>query len=518
VFTFPWFLSFCVGFLSLSQEILWVRILGFTYGGLPQAFSFVLACYLLGIAFGAAFGKRLCRISKNLYASAAAALIAAALCDACIPKTAKFALAPSDQLLGVQAVLIVLSAGLKSTLFPIVHHVGSIGAGPRLGRSISRIYFGNILGSALGPLLTGFIALDRLSVDDCFAISATACLTLAVICSIKGGNRRLLGLTAGAALAAALIVLPLPDRNAGVLAVLAIGDHPTHFIANRNGVIHTRRFPYGDAVFGGNMYDGVATTDVDRNRNRLDRVYILSLLHPNLQHVLVVGMSTGAWTRAIEGFPNVASIDVVEINPAYSALTRSYPELAPLLDDKRLHLHIDDGRRWLKRHPESRFDLIVQNTTYHYRANISNLVSREYLTEVKTHLSHGGILAANTTGSYDVLATGQTVFAHAYRYANFLYASDVPLAPDIVLLRNVQRPDGAPFALTPPLPDRGVAALLSRARLEPVESFLERAPVRGEIITDDNMLTEYRHGMQFLPPIVDSLIRRPYAGFGLDAP
>jgi hypothetical protein len=194
--SFPWSLSFCIGFLSLSQEILWVRILGFSYGGRPQAFSFVLACYLLGIAFGAAFGKRQCQKSNNLYAAAATTLIAAAILDALVPKMAPILLWPDTQLLGAQAALIAISAGLKSTLFPIVHQLGSTSVGRGVARSISRIYFANILGSALGPLVTGFIALDRWSVDDLFAVSAAACLVLGAVCAIKGSSRFLLGATA----------------------------------------------------------------------------------------------------------------------------------------------------------------------------------------------------------------------------------------------------------------------------------------------------------------------------------
>jgi hypothetical protein len=518
MFTFPWWLSFFIGFLSLSQEILWVRILGFAYGGLPQAFSFVLASYLLGIALGAAFGKRLCARSKNLYVAAATMLSAAALLDAFLPKTAPVLLMASTLLLGSQAALITISAGLKSTLFPIVHHIGSAAVGPRLARSVSRIYFGNILGSALGPLVTGFVALDRLSVDDCFAISAAACLVLAAACAVKGASRAGLGVTAAAALAAGAIVIPLPAHDSGALAAIIDRPDTTHFVANRNGVIYTAPEVGGDAVFGGNMYDGLATTNVDRNSNRLDRLYVLSLLHPNPQHVLIVGMSTGAWTRAIEGFPTVTTIDVVEINPAYVALTRSYPELAPLLEDKRLRLHIDDGRRWLKRHPDARFDLIVQNTTWHFRANISNLVSREYFSEVKTHLNAGGILTANTTGSYDILATGVAVFAHAYRYANFLYASDTPLSPILPRLQAVRRPDGSLFSLEPPYTKGSVVYWLSGAKLDPAEAFIARGPVSGEIITDDNMLTEYRHGAQFLGDFVDARIRRPLTEFRMSAP
>jgi hypothetical protein len=146
------------------------------------------------------------------------------------------------------------------------------------------------------------------------------------------------------------------------------------------------------------------------------------------------------------------------------------------------------------------------------------LVSREYFSEVKTHLNPGGILTANTTGSYDILATGDAVFAHAYRYANFLYASDRPLSPVLPRLQTVLRPDGAQFSLEVPYSKGGVVDRLSGAKLDPAGSFIARGPVSGEIITDDNMLTEYRHGMQFLPDIVDARVRRPFTEFGLNAP
>jgi hypothetical protein len=32
---FPWVLSLLIGFLSLSEEILWVRVAGFAYDTLP---------------------------------------------------------------------------------------------------------------------------------------------------------------------------------------------------------------------------------------------------------------------------------------------------------------------------------------------------------------------------------------------------------------------------------------------------------------------------------------------------
>jgi len=515
VFSFPWWLSFLIGFLSLSEEILWVRVAGFTYQTLPPAFSFVLVCYLAGIALGAIYGKRLCERSKNLYGAAAIVLSVSALGDMLNPWIIANLIDPGDSNLGVPAVAIALTAGLKSTLFPMVHHLGSMAQGPRVGRSVSRIYFGNIIGATLGPLVTGFVALDYLSVDQCFGIAAAICLLASFACVLKSARPKLVLLTLAAAMLASAIASSSLRPGAGSLGQLAAGgpQFMTHFIANRHGVIHTSRTGVGDIVFGGNVYDGVAAVNVDSNPNRLDRLYIMATLQPKLKSVLFVGLSAGAWVRAIEGFPGVERIDVVEINPAYVELIRAYPELAPLLNDPRIHIHIDDGRRWLRRNPDSRFDAIVQNTTYHWRANVGNLLSREYFLALQQHLNPGGIVVTNTTGSSDVLATAQAVFAYAYRYTNFLYASDHPLSPDLAGLSAVRRPEGGAFTFESSAAN-SVVVLLSNARLDPVREFLARHNFDAEIITDDNLLSEYRHGRRFGPKVLQSLL--PPAGTDFD--
>ena len=517
--SFPWWLSLAIGFLSLSEEILWVRIVGFAFESLPFAFAFVLACYLIGIALGAAFGKSLCARIKNLYAPAAIVLALAALADGLIPKLiSELPLTEETQRLAFFTIAIVTSAALKSILFPIAHHLGTLATGPEVGRRVSRIYFGNIVGATLGPLVTGFLALDYLNVDECFAIIAAACLLLALGCVLKAGRPQLIAAPLAAALALSTFVGKLALPGPGCLRVLAIGNVAlTHFVANRHGVVHTVRTEVGDFVFGGNVYDGIAAVDVDRNANRLDRLYLLALLGGSAKRVLAVGLSTGAWVRALEGFPGIEQIDVVEINPAYVQLIRAYADLAPLLDDRRLHIYIDDGRRWLKRHPEARFDLIVQNTSYYWRANMGNLLSREYFANVREHLNPGGIFTTNATGSFDVLATLNSVFPHAYRYASFAYASDRALQPDFELLQRVQRPDGTLFNIEG-ASARSVVGKLASARLEPATAFIARHNADAAVISDDNLLSEYRHGRRFGPRFLQTLEPPEPAEFTTDEP
>jgi spermidine synthase len=505
MFSFAWWLSLTVGFLSLSEEIVWVRVLGFAYQGQASAFAFVLTCYLVGIACGAAYGKRLCGRTNDLYGAAAMILAAAALDDVLTPFVIGHMISRDSGLL-IPAVAIVLTAGIKSTLFPIVHHLGSQAQGARIGRSVSKIYFGNILGATLGPLVTGFVALDHLSVDECFAVSAGICVLASFACVLKSTRRTLLKRALAAAAATAIIAMLTIRPGAGSLARLAAEgpDAMIFFSANRHGIVHTATALRGETIFGGNVYDGLVSVDADRNGNRLDRLYILGLVMPSPKHVLFVGLSGGAWLRALQGFPGVESVDVVEINPAYLDLIRVRPAVSALLSDSRVHIHIDDGRRWLTRHPEVKFDAIVQNTTFHWRANAGNVLSREYLSLCKDHLNPGGVTVINTTGSFDVAATVRAVFPYAYRYVNFVYASDHPLTLSLDRLWSIRRPDAALFSADGAARN-GVVARLTAAQLEPVDELLARDGVSAEIITDDNLISEYKHGLRFGPAILRAL-------------
>jgi len=53
--------SFFSGFLSLAQEIIWMRLISFAGMTVPQTFSYTLALFLMGIACGASIGKSICK-------------------------------------------------------------------------------------------------------------------------------------------------------------------------------------------------------------------------------------------------------------------------------------------------------------------------------------------------------------------------------------------------------------------------------------------------------------------------
>ncbi|HSI58731.1 MAG TPA: hypothetical protein VLA16_14325 [Ideonella sp.] len=498
--TLAWLLAFGSGFLSLSEEILWVRLFGFVHHGVPQAFSLVLALYLLGIALGAVWGKRLCERYSALPLVAAATLVLAGALDLALPwlLVQLAGQVPLLQLLGM-ALALIASSALKAVLFPVAHHLGSQVEDARLGRSLSRVYFMNIVGSTLGPLLTGFVLLDYLSLDDAYRWIGALCWLMAAGCLATGMRRRALALTAAAA--ASLLSLAPGQHRVIVAYASGAGDQPVKsVISNRHGVLHTLEGgDKGDVVYGGNVYDGRTNLDLAINSNRIDRAYLLAALHPNPRRLLVIGMSTGAWLRVLSAIPSVEQIDVVEINPGYLELIHGIAPLAAMLDDPRIKVHVDDGRRWLKRHADNRYDLIVMNTTFHWRAYTTNLLSQQFLSMASEHLLPGGIMAFNTTGSPDAVRTASAVFAHTYRWSNFVYASNSdfrnrlaePAAPARLAAMKI---DGR--VLLPAEQARygaAVQALLDQAFVD-LAAVARQTPRPLEVIDDDAMQTEFRYG------------------------
>ena len=502
-----------VGFLSLSQEILWIRLISFILKGVAQSFPLVLFCFLIGIGAGAALGKRFCERGFDLFLTSTVVLLVAAVIDVSLVLLLP-ALMTWPAGLVVVLVLVVLTAGLKSVIFPIAHHLGSQQSGARVGRSVSRVYFGNIVGSTLGPIITGYVLLDQLTVDQCLLLVGGATSVLALMCALRVPAR--FAATRSVAVAVVLIAvalwlgptamipsIALATQKVGVSQSITVDTGQeariTNVIQNRHGIIHTvstsPREP--DTVLGGNVYDGRLNANMTINYNGLDRGLVLLGMHAHPERVLLVGLSAGAWARVLTSSQAIKQMTVVEINPGYLEVIAKYPEVAPVLSDPRVKIVIDDGRRWLRSHKKEKFDLIVQNTTFSWRAYSANLLSREYMQLVRSHLRTGGIAAFNSTYSSDVLETARNVFPFVQRRDNFIYGSDNdfsrPTATAERSFRELQL-DSRPVFGEADFAPGGIVRSMVDEPFTPVDKQYDRLSPSPGVITDQNLLSEHAHG------------------------
>jgi spermidine synthase len=493
------------GFISLSYEIFLFRSASFASGSSSSAFALVLCAFLAGIAGGAYNAAQICnRLSPpDAMRQAVTGLIEANIVGAAfLPLMAHFAWAGTGF---VWMILLAtyLIARQWGALLPFLSHFG-IRPDDRAGMHTALLYSANIAGCAAGAVLTGFVLTNQLSLQQIAIVllaAGTLCSLLLIARFPVGPGVRL----RTAAIAVSVLVV-------GGIAVPRLSHHlfenlqnkalPNEDFAdvveNRSGIITVDR---DGTVFGNGMYDGRFNTDLKTDRNGIMRPYALSLFHPSPRDVLMIGLSSGSWAQVVANNPDVASLTIVEINPGYLQLIARQAATKSVLDNPKVVIIEDDGRRWLNRHPERRFDAIVSNTTWNFRANAANLLSTEFLALAKMHLNRGGIIFYNTTDSARVQRTACTVFPHGARFMNHMVASEAPIDWDVPRWRSVLENyaiDGKrQFDPNNPADRERLDALLTEygpggSQIEECPAVLSRTSGKA-LITDDNMGTEWRH-------------------------
>lgn len=489
--------SFFSGFLSLSLEIIWMRIISFAGMSVPQAFSYTLALFLIGIAIGANIGKRLCKISKKInLESIGYIFLAASIIDLLLITLAFFA-AKNSAFILVSGFCIFVCAAVRGIVFPLIHHIGTQQV--KTGSQISNVYFSNVFGSSIAPLLISFIALDYLNTQQVYILVCILTLIISTLCFTQNKVKIIVGILP----AISLSLLFIPEKFFYELSKNSYQNnvYPTRIIENKYGFIQVYQGEKDQIIFGANVYDGKLNTDIFHNSNGIDRAYLLPALKPEATDILVIGLSTGSWVKVLSMMPNIKKITVIEINPAYIELIKTDPIVSDILKDKRIEIVFDDGRKWIKKNTDEKFDIILMNTTWYWRAYASNLLSQNFLNIVKPHMKPDTILFYNTTQSADAYYTASKVFPYVYKYKFMVLNSMQPITLEnhnniqnnlCKLVRHSTQ--------TPIFKSQKECSLASDIILEtpliPYKKidFYQFSSHKPELITDDNMITEYKYG------------------------
>jgi spermidine synthase len=273
-------------------------------------------------------------------------------------------------------------------------------------------------------------------------------------------------------------------------------------VENRNGVI---AITADREVFGGGVYDGAYNVNPMDDVNQVVRAYALSAFSPSPKRMLVIGIASASWAQVLANHPQVESLDAIDINPGYLQLIPKYAVVDSFLKNPKVHVYVDDARRWILAHPEVRYDAIIANTTFNWRDHSSVLLSVEFLQLMKSHLNPGGVYYFNTTSANEPVATALRVYPYGLRVMNFLAVSDSPINVDkerwLAVLRRYRIDDKIVFDAADPACQKILSVYMMLADtvnapprligMESTESLRMRTQ-RSLIITDDNMGLEWR--------------------------
>lgn len=469
------------GFINLSLEILWFRLLSTMLKATAFTFGTLLGVYLGGLALGTLAGIGLVGRSRNpartfllleaavgAYALASLALLVGAVdrVPALAPLWRYFgeyepldvgqALAnlreylrgvtpfdpTSDRLtvkfLGIYLLLPAAVVGpptfLMGLSFPFLQKATQTDA-EKVGRRVGWLQTANIVGSLGGTVVTGAILLGTLGTAE----------TLRLLVALSGGLLLLAAGLAGSPARRAAWALPalglwvaalLGGPRADLLWAKLHGTTPDRVIFFEDGsglsLIKNERPDFGGRSFI--FANGRGESWVPFGGTHTLLGILPAVLHPNPKEIAVIGLGSGDTLFNIASRPETTRVTCIEIVASQLDALRAlaarqpYRPLQLLWADPRIELVVGDGRTYLAR-TDRKFDIIEADALRPNSAYAGNLYSLEYFTLMRERLKPGG-LAVTWVPTLRTHDTFVKVFPYVVSFGIILVGSNEPIVVD----------------------------------------------------------------------------------------
>lgn len=411
------------GFLALSLEVLWTRLLILLLNNSVYAFTLILAIFLLGIGSGSAVTARF--TSRRLAAGGVLFGVFQVLVGffALVSLAGFHVNGPLMGLLGAiaggaiapavpggepmaSAVLFALLLVFPATFvmgggFPLMVEA-AVTAGGRIGGDIGRLYAANIAGCVLGPLVAGFVLIPLMGIQkSVMAVAWLAILSGLFLLFMK--SRRAFR-AAFAAAAGLLLPFTAALANTGDVArLLSVqkleagseaefyqeGPSATALVSNRASDLTVGRRPIKRIWINGDPIAGVF-----REALQLERLqaHIPLLLRPEAKDALVICFGTGSTAGAalIHGLESVTAVDISR--EVFNAGPYFAEGNFGVMDSPMLKVVEEDGRNFLLT-TRRKFDFITSEPPPPSNAGVVSLYTVEYYELMKKRLRPGGLVS-----------------------------------------------------------------------------------------------------------------------------
>lgn len=550
------FCAFVSGFVTISTQVAWTRVLTMVIGSSTYAFTLVVALFLSGLSLGAYEISRKDRaqtlqraIFKVEIATALSLFISIWIVNRTpallVTAGLRLNVATWGGLLVLQiicaALLILLPAFLMGAVMPLVLAWAGRIQSEFAVRLVGRSYAVNTIGAIAGAFCAGFILIPKAGTRITILVAAALCLMVAgfALPALSVLKDRDLGRAVSAGATVVLIVLlflAAPPLN---LAELSIGayDSLIRVLAKaREGANDNEETQKaGEATHQLLLYEegptstvsvrrdwGVTSLAINGRTNASDRdmptqimlAQLPLLLAPSIKSGLLVGFASGVSAGAILQSP-IESVTCVELEPATVVASHFFEHVNERpLNDPRLRLVIDDARTYLRVNP-ARYDIIMSEPSHPWVPGVANLFTKEFFDLGRARLNDDGVFVQwlqvyqlSTDSLRSVLATYQEVFPHVmvFRVGGTAKGKDLILvgSQSVLTLNRIAERMG----------DQRVRAELSRLEMKTEndvrawyvcdETRLAPAVTGALINTDDNMHVETRAPREAFLPLMQA--------------
>jgi spermidine synthase len=406
------------GFLALSFEVVWFRLLDVAVKSTAFTFGTVLAVYLLGSALGSLLGAPLvARLRRPLgvfllvqcalvalSAGTVAALVAFPahwpLMDWYREYWAAYDFFPLGHVSDpsrvfrlyalLPAALMLVPTALMGFSFPVLQR--AVQDDPAAsGRRVGALQAANIAGCAAGSLLVGLVAFEAVGTAGTIRILVAAGALFALVGLWHYGRGFLVPLAV-----LALLASLFPDSEALWRRLHGLADDAGLVFFEEDGTGVVALTPEPGARWRLSV-NGKGNSWLPYGRGHTILGAVPASVHPSPRRVAIVGLGSGDTVWAASYRPETVSATVFEISrPQPRVLWRllgffDMLELRYLLEDPRLQIRLEDGRKALA--SETRvYDLVEADATWPESAGSGNLYSLEFFQTVARRLAGGGIM------------------------------------------------------------------------------------------------------------------------------
>ena len=399
--------AFLCGMTLLALEVIWFRFLALFVQSTSLAFALLLAVVLLGIAAGGLAGAAWLRRTPNAAEHAQPILLVAGALT--LLTYASFGSlggleAQSGRMARIFSLSFVLTfpvSLLSGAVFTLLAQRAQPGGGSE-ARTAGALTLANTLGALLGSLLGGFVLLPSIGVERSLIVLALVYLATAFLVPAAAASpvTRTARLAALALLGASFAFFPSGAMERQHFAAVGrrFGADGSRIIGAREGLTETIIYMRRDFGFNPPEFrlvtNGFSMSGTDITAQRYMSLYAWwpAAVHDGLKRALLISYGCGTTARALTQVPGVERIDVVDISrEILEASAIVHPPGANPLHDRRVRVHVEDGRQFLLATGE-RYDLITGEPPPPRAAGVVNLYTREYFRLLRSRLAPGGIV------------------------------------------------------------------------------------------------------------------------------
>jgi spermidine synthase len=437
------------GFVSLSYEVLWTRLLVFKLKMTIYAFSIMLTTFLMGIGIGSvvvAIIEKYNLVKNHSKAFGVVQSLIGLMGLFTIILFSQIDSIPIFDIVGffessisweklvfteilLSGMIMIVPTIFMGMTFPLVSRIFTQNI-KIVGKTIGSIYSVNTIGSILGSCLTGFVLVKILGTQKSIILVSLVALTVGT--AIVLFNRRGINESKNSK--------SFPIIFSAIMWSIAVGLIvwlPKDILFEYYNIYEEQAFEDAQIIYanegiecittvheypGG--FKGISTSSVNvagthythRTTQKL-QAHIPMLVHPNPKEILQVGFGSGETSYLVTTY-DIEQLDLVEIsNEVIDTATEYFKDInKDVAHHPKFNPIIMDGANYIYL-AKKKYDVIMNDASWPGYTGCSTLYSRDYFENAKKLLEPGGIMTSwfpiNEGDDFRILLkTFHSVFPH----------------------------------------------------------------------------------------------------------